>query len=125
MSNIVVKKCRNCGATVEILKDCECDNCGIHCCGEPMAELIPNTSDGAVEKHKPEVKINGELIEVSVNHVMEPEHYIEALIMVTGAHQIKKSLTPENEPKAIFPYVPGSVVYALCNKHGLWETEIN
>ena len=125
MFNLKVKKCFNCGATVEIIDDCECDNCGIHCCGKPMVELIANQSDGAAEKHKPEIKKIDELIEVSVNHAMENDHYIEALILVTDNNIIKKVLAPGNSPKAFFPYVPNSVVYSLCNKHGLWETIVD
>lgn len=28
--------CSSCGAEVIVVKDCECDDCGIVCCGEPM-----------------------------------------------------------------------------------------
>ena len=33
MEKLSVKKCLKCGALVKVFKDCECDNCGIKCCG--------------------------------------------------------------------------------------------
>ena len=32
-------KCMKCGAMVEVIKDCTCDDCGIKCCGETMKEI--------------------------------------------------------------------------------------
>ena len=28
MEKLIIKKCSKCGALVEVLKDCSCDNCG-------------------------------------------------------------------------------------------------
>ena len=50
---LVIKKCKKCGATVKVLEDCHCGGCGIVCCGEPMETLVPNSVDAAVEKHVP------------------------------------------------------------------------
>lgn len=33
------RKCLKCGALVEVIKDCTCENCGIMCCGEKMVEV--------------------------------------------------------------------------------------
>ena len=49
------------------------------CCGDKMAELIPNTVDASGEKHLPEVTVSGNSIEVQVGSVLHPmtdEHYI-------------------------------------------------
>ncbi len=48
---MMIKKCLKCGATVKVLNDCHCDDCGITCCNGKMVELKANSSDGAVEKH--------------------------------------------------------------------------
>lgn len=40
MEKLIIKKCSKCGALVEVLKDCSCDNCGIVCCGEKWKKLF-------------------------------------------------------------------------------------
>ncbi len=34
-----ILKCEECGAMVKVLVDCECEDCGIQCCGKPMTEV--------------------------------------------------------------------------------------
>ena len=43
-------KCEVCGKIVAIVND---KPTATICCGQPMKELVPNTQDGAVEKHIP------------------------------------------------------------------------
>jgi superoxide reductase len=122
--DLIIKRCLKCGATVEVLHDCTCENCGIKCCGQEMQIDVPNTVDAAVEKHLPVVEVLENYIVVSVPHVMEEDHYIE-WISLAGEKVIgKKFYKPNESPKAIFPYRKGSTVYAYCNKHGLWSTEV-
>ena len=52
-NELVIKRCKSCGATVKVIDDCNCNECGIICCGEPMEKLVPNSVDAAVEKHVP------------------------------------------------------------------------
>lgn len=118
----IIKKCNSCGTTIRVLKN-NCDS--LTCCGELMVECVPNTVDAAVEKHKPEVVIDGDKINVTVNHVMEDDHYIEWIsISIPGKREKVVYLNPGDVAKATFCYVPGSKVYAYCNKHGLWMTEV-
>lgn len=124
MQELTIKKCLNCGATIKVIDDCHCDNCGIMCCGQAMKTLVANASDGAIEKHKPEISINNGLVTVNVNHVMEESHFIKQIVLVAGEYEFTKSFVPGETPRAVFPYISGSKVYALCNKHGLWETDI-
>jgi len=124
MKKLIIKKCLKCGAMVKVIEDCNCENCGITCCGEAMSEVKANTSDGAVEKHKPTyTHKDGKLI-VGVDHVMEEDHYIEWLCLLTDTKEEYIYLTPEDEPTYIFDNVKSGTIYAYCNKHGLWETEI-
>ena len=120
----IIKKCLSCGATVEVLHDCTCKNCGIQCCGKPMATLKPNTSDGAAEKHLPVIEVVGNYIIVTVPHVMQDNHYIEWVALVGKNVVGKKFFTPDEEAKAVFPYKKGSKVYAYCNTHGLWGIDV-
>ena len=124
MSNeLVVKKCKSCGAVVNVLDDCNC-KCGIQCCGEEMEKLIPNSVDAAVEKHVPTYEKDGDKIVVKVNHVMEDEHYIEWVCFVTENRQCMVKFKPSESAEARFPYVSGSAIYSYCNKHGLWKKDV-
>ncbi len=117
----------------------ECDVCGnlvgkirdgggeLVCCDQPMRKIIANTTDAAVEKHVPVVKKeDGKLvIEVgAVPHPMTEQHYIE-WIAVSGDDGTQRiQLNPGDEPKTIFCDAVGDEVYAYCNLHGLWKTEV-
>lgn len=121
---LIIKKCLKCGALVEVINDCNCDNCGIKCCGEKMVELFPNSVEAAFEKHIPTFEKVEDEIFVNVNHVMEKEHFIEWIAMVTDTRVCKVTLFPEQNAECRFKYIPGSKIYAYCNKHGLWSKEV-
>lgn len=121
MRELVIKKCEGCGALVEVLQDCTCENCGIKCCGKEMTKLIPNTDK---EKNIPEYEVVGDTIVVSVNKEMDEENFIEWVSMVSDEVVGKKFLKVGKNPKVTFPYVPGSKLYAYCNRHGLWSNEV-
>lgn len=121
---LIIKKCLKCGAMVEVLNDCVCDNCGIKCCGEQMKTLKANSEDASFEKHLPVVRVKFDIVEVEVPHVMEEEHYIEWVALVTKNGIQKKFFKPGEQVKVTFDYVEGSVVYSYCNKHGLWSSEV-
>ena len=120
----IIKKCTKCGATVKVIEDCNCDNCGIVCCGEAMKALVPNSVDAAIEKHVPTYEVKDGKIFVTVNHVMEDEHYIEWVSVVSEGRECTTYFKPGAEAVAHYKYVPGSVIYAYCNKHGLWKKEV-
>lgn len=104
------------------------------CCGEPMTQLVANTVDASKEKHLPVVQIEekecGRRVNVSVGsvaHPMTPEHLIEWIYVETccGGHRI--SLSPESAPEAVVVLPTKEkplAVYAYCNLHGLWKTEL-
>lgn len=124
MKELILKKCVKCGAVVEVLQDCTCDNCGIKCCGQEMFFCKANNSDGAVEKHLPVVEKSDDEITVKVNHVMEDEHFIEWIMLSADGVEIKKHLKAGQVAEVKFPYFANSKVYSYCNKHGLWATEV-
>jgi len=123
-NEFVLRKCNKCGAMVEVIKDCTCDNCGIQCCGEAMQVIVPNAVDASVEKHMPEYEVVGQYVVVAVNHEMTDEHYIEYVALDAKNVNAKKYFKPGEQAKAVFPYIAGSKVYAFCNKHGIWENVI-
>ena len=122
-NDFIVKKCNSCGALITVLKDCAC-NCGIECCGEKMIDVIPNSEEASIEKHKPTYEKVEDEVFVKVNHVMEKEHFIEWIALVTDNKQCIHKLYPEQNAEVRFKYIPGSTIYAYCNKHGLWKTEV-
>lgn len=117
-------KCKHCGKVITILSN---EGVPTICCGEEMFELIPGTTDAAVEKHVPVVSIEGNKVEVvvgSVVHPMTPEHYIQWIVLETKAGYQVKELTPTCEPKASFVLAEGDeiiAVYEYCNLHNLWK----
>ena len=124
MKELVVKKCMKCGAIVKVINDCNCENCGIMCCGEAMKELEPNTVDASFEKHIPNYEKEEDKIVVTVNHPMDEDHYIEWVAMVSEERECFVKFMPGDEIKCDFRYIPGSKIYSYCNKHGLWMKEV-
>lgn len=125
MKDLVIKKCMKCGALVKVFEDCTCDNCGIKCCGEEMKVLVPNSVDAAVEKHVPNYEIKDGKLFVTVNHVMDEDHFIEWICIINDEKEITTYLKPGGEAVAhCCKYKPGTLIYAYCNKHGLWKTEV-
>uniref|UniRef100_A0A7S1Y0H4 Desulfoferrodoxin ferrous iron-binding domain-containing protein n=1 Tax=Grammatophora oceanica TaxID=210454 RepID=A0A7S1Y0H4_9STRA len=85
-------------------------------------------SNGAPEKHIPQVKVDGKLVEVSVPHVMTEEHYIQYMWLTdTFSNEVVvvKALNPSDpSPPTLKVKVPkGKRLQPMlfCNKHGLWE----
>ncbi len=121
-----VFKCEKCGKLVLALNNKPCPTM---CCGEAMVELVPGSSDGAMEKHVPAVTVNGNRVEVvvgSVAHPMLEEHHIAWIALETGNRLVKVDLRPGAEPKASFTLEDGETsgtVYEYCNLHGLWKAE--
>lgn len=124
-NELVIKKCKSCGAMVKVLKDCTCENCGIKCCGEEMEILVPNSVEASLEKHIPTYEKVEDEIFVKVNHPMEKEHYIEWVTLVKDNKEYTVNLYPEQNAECRFKYIPGSTIYAYCNKHGLWKKDVD
>lgn len=119
--------CRHCGNVMELLND---SGVPVVCCGEDMDRLMPGTTDAAVEKHVPVYTAEGSNISVqvgSVPHPMLEEHYIGWVWLFTKNGGQRRVLKAGDEPKAEFTVAPGDeavAVYAWCNLHGLWKTDI-
>ena len=59
-------RCKHCGKIVALVKEVPVPTI---CCGEKMEELIPNTEDGAHEKHIPVVSVENGVATVKVGEV--------------------------------------------------------
>lgn len=97
---------------------------------EPFDILVPNTSEGASEKHLPIIQSNGLHVTVhvgSISHPMTGEHSITFVCLLTKAGALMRIyLDPDCEPTAHFTLEKGdapAAAYAYCNLHGFWKTE--
>lgn len=119
--------CEHCGNMVGMLKD---SGVPIVCCGQNMTELKANTVDASFEKHTPVVIVDGNKVTVNVGsaeHPMVNEHYIEWIYVDTSKGGQRKALNPDEKPIAEFLMADGEkaeAVFAYCNLHGLWKTEL-
>ena len=121
---MVFYKCEICGKIVAMVKEGVPDTI---CCGKPMARLVPNTSDGAGEKHVPAAEVKGSVLSVkigTVEHPMTEAHHIEWVAVETSLGNQRKMLNPLGKPEASFALLSDEKVksvYEYCNLHGLWK----
>ena len=119
-------KCKHCGKIIAVVNE---RNVPTICCGEPMSEMVPNTSDGAFEKHIPVYEVKDNIVTVTVGEVIHPmmeNHYIEWIAIETNFGNQRKVLKPGEEPKAKFALLEGEKVIRVvehCNLHGLYATK--
>ena len=117
-------RCAHCGQIIAVVKK---TGVPVVCCGEPMKELIPGTTDASQEKHVPVFTVSDNVVTVCVGsaaHPMLPEHYIEWVAIETRLGNQRKKLQPGMAPKVCFSLCQGDevqAVYAYCNLHGLWK----
>lgn len=120
-------RCAHCGNIVYKVVD---RGVPVFCCGEKMEELVPNTTDGAVEKHVPVVERtahgNGYSVHVavgSVEHPMVPEHFIELIAAVAGDTVTLRLPAPGSRPElSVFCQDGDVTAYEYCNLHGFWKS---
>ncbi len=116
--------CAHCGQIVAIVKE---TGVPLICCGDVMQEIVPSSTDAAVEKHVPVYSVENGIVNVkvgSVTHPMTPEHYIEWISIQTNKGNQRKVLKPTDAPEANFALLDGEeveAVYAFCNLHSLWK----
>ena len=127
MGKTAFYRCSGCGNFVMMIG--EKTACTPKCCGETMTKLEANTTDGAAEKHVPDVTVDGDHVYVkvgSVKHPMLEEHHICFIYLETKNGGQIRYLNPGDEPEAAFALnVEKAVcVYEYCNLHGLWAKEL-
>lgn len=118
--------CRKCGNLVGMVHD---SGVPLICCGEKMEELMPNTVEASGEKHLPVVTVTDDILTVnvgSVDHPMLDAHLIEWIFVQTEHGGQRKAFKAGDAPHAEFCLKGDKAiaVYAYCNLHGLWMTEV-
>ncbi|MBE6886469.1 MAG: desulfoferrodoxin [Oscillospiraceae bacterium] len=118
--------CEHCGNLIGMIHDA---GVPMMCCGQKMTKLEPGTVEASVEKHLPVVEVEGDAVKVSVgavSHPMTEEHSIQWIYLQTDRGGQRKCLMAGKEPIVKFALVDENpvAVYAYCNLHGLWKTEL-
>jgi len=119
--------CKHCGNIIAYVHS---SGVPVVCCGEPMQELVANSTDAAQEKHVPVIRVDARTVTVEVGSVAHPmleAHYIEWICLQTKEGRQRKALKPGDAPKATFvlsdtDQAEGAYIY--CNLHGLWKAEV-
>ena len=120
-------RCKHCGNIVGMIHDA---GVPVVCCGQPMVELVANSTDAAGEKHVPVVEVSGNKVVVKVGEVAHPmteAHLISWIYLETNLGGQERFLTAADEPKAEFVLAEGEKAlraYEYCNLHGLWVAEV-
>ena len=118
--------CKHCGNMAGLIKD---EGVPMVCCGSEMTELVPNTVEASAEKHLPVAAVSGDRISVKVGsapHPMEEAHHIAFVYVETERGGQRKRLKPGESPSLAFCFSDDkpAAVFAYCNLHGLWKTEL-
>lgn len=118
--------CEKCGNLIGLIHD---GGIPMICCGEPMKLLDANTVDASYEKHVPVVNVSGKEVKVIIGstlHPMTEEHHIAWVYLQTNQGGQRKCIHIGEKPEAIFALADEKpiAVFAYCNLHGLWKTEI-
>ena len=91
------------------------------CCGILLPKLEAESSEGSHE-------IKAELIDgeyyISMEHEMSKNHYISFFAYVTGNRADMIKLYPEQSAEGRFTKRGHGVIYAYCNRHGLYSIPV-
>ncbi len=91
------------------------------CCGVLLPALEPEDGD---ENHVIQVEsVDGEHY-VSLGHDMTKNHFISFVAYVTSSQVQMVKLYPEQNAEARFTKRGRGIVYAYCNKHGLYRVRV-
>lgn len=118
--------CETCGNLVGMINE---SGVNMMCCGKKMTQIVPGTVEASKEKHIPVVTVEDDTVKVnigSVDHPMTEEHLIEWVYLQTCRGGQRKCLKAGDAPEITFALRDEKpiAVYAYCNLHGLWKTEL-
>jgi len=119
-------RCVHCGNLIGLIDD---NGVPLVCCGDEMEELVPNSVEASTEKHLPAVTSSGDSISVQIGsaaHPMEEAHHIAFVYVETERGGQRKGLKAGEAPALTFTFADDKpvAVYAYCNLHGLWKTDL-
>lgn len=95
-----------------------------------MAMLRPNTLAGLEEKHLPVIKRDSSTLTVCIGRILHPmtrEHSIKWVELICEGYEKRVALKSGDDPIVTFNINENDrilAVYAYCNIHGLWRSEV-
>ena len=118
--------CEHCGNIIGMIND---TGVPVMCCGQKMKKLEAGVVEASTEKHIPVVTVEGSTVTVnvgSVAHPMTQEHHIAWVYLLTDNGGQRKCPAVEGQPEVTFALTNEKpiAVYAYCNLHGLWKTDL-
>ena len=116
-------RCAHCGNIAFKLVD---KGVPLMCCGQKMEELVPNTTDAALEKHVPQITRDGNHVTIQVGSTIHPmleEHYIQFIAAVSGNKVTFQLPKPGDEPVLKTGGADPVTAYEYCNLHGFWKAQ--
>ena len=93
----------------------------VSCCG---ITLPAQEAEEADEDHRIRTEVIEDEYYVSLQHPMAKEHYISFLLAVSDSGSQFVKLYPEGNAEARFKIRGVNVLYAYCNRHGLYQYRI-
>lgn len=118
--------CEHCGNLIGMVHD---SGVPMMCCGQKMTLLEAGSVDASKEKHVPVAYLSGNVVTVtvgSVEHPMTEDHSILWVYLKTDKGGQRKCLEVGKAPSVTFALYDEKplAVYAYCNLHGLWMSEV-
>ena len=105
----------------------------ISCCGIALPVLeVENAVDGRIPAapenaaaadpsvHPPQVEVADGEVYLTMEHPMGKDHFISFMAYVTTDQVFFRKLYPEQTADARFPYRGLGIIFAYCNRHGLF-----
>lgn len=118
-------QCPDCHGVALVIYGEEDAGCGTY------DKLHANTSDAALEKHLPVVRVEKGKVMAKIgdhDHPMEEDHFITWVYLETTCGGMLRVLKPKDRPEVEFRLSDGErplAVYEYCNRHGLWKAEVS
>lgn len=122
---------RNKSANMRKSKFYVCPLCGnvIHSAGEALVSccgitLPPLEAEAPDKDHEIHMEIVEDEYFVSIRHPMEKSHYISFLCALSDQGTRLVKLYPEGNAETRFPIRRAALLYAYCNRHGLFRVKV-
>lgn len=91
------------------------------CCGIQLPKL---ETEMAEESHQIKVELIENEFYISMNHSMTKEHYISFFSYITENHIEFVKLYPEQRAESRIAQRGHGLIYAYCNRHGLYQLNV-
>ncbi|MBO4399937.1 MAG: helix-turn-helix domain-containing protein [Lachnospiraceae bacterium] len=93
----------------------------VSCCGITLPPLVPEEADDA---HTIRFERVEDEYYVTIDHPMSKEHYISFIAAIADQSVQLVKLYPEGAAEARFKIANVKIVYAYCNRHGMFRTGV-